>query len=526
MSRTDRGPDGDFLIVGSGIAGLRAAIELGRYGTVLLASKGQPAESSTGFAQGGIAVSLGPNDSPDLHAKDSLEAGKGLCVEEAVWALVSEGVERVRELIKWGARFDRDERGYIFAREAAHSHARILRAHGDATGVEILRVLLQQVSRLPTVSPIEGYALEDLAVVGGICEGAWMRAPDQSLVLVRARTVLLATGGAGRLYLRTTNPSLTTGDGIAAAYRAGADVMDMEFVQFHPTALQMKDRPALLLTEAMRGEGALLRNESGEAFMARYHPHRELATRDTVSRAIWEEARKTRGEIYLDLTHLDARFVAERFPTIHRTCLGYGLDITRSPIPVGPAAHFMIGGVRTDLNGASSIPGLYAAGEVACNGAHGANRLASNSLLEGLVFGARAGEAARKWAESHTPTPSKIKPPSKEEGAGRRRNVSISIQNDLAGLMWENAGIVRSESSLREALQGILKLEERHRAASPEGENLEMKNLLLCARLVVESAVSRTQSIGAHFRTDSRSGGEAVRSHIVMNNSSGSSYRL
>ncbi len=386
----------DFLIIGSGIAALRAAAELAGAGDVLILTKAEPREGNTGYAQGGIAAAVGPGDTPELHAADTIAAGDGLCDEEAVRVLVEDGPRYVRELIEWGARFDRAPNGEpALAIEGAHSARRVLHAH-DATGREIGRVLWARASALPGVTTHDHSRVVELIVEGtGRCTGARFLSDDGTLAVARANLVLLATGGAGQVYRETTNPHVATGDGVAMAYRAGAAVSDLEFVQFHPTALSVPNQPRFLLSEALRGEGARLLNAGGEPFMERYDPAGDLAPRDRVSRAIAREVERTGRPVYLSLEHLDPDFVHERFPLISDACRLAGLDLARDPVPVGPAAHYVMGGVRTDLDGRTTIDGLYAAGEVACTGVHGANRLASNSLLEGLVFGARAGRAMR-----------------------------------------------------------------------------------------------------------------------------------
>ncbi|MCC6346415.1 MAG: L-aspartate oxidase, partial [Nitrospirales bacterium] len=390
----------DFLVIGSGVAGLRAAVELSRYGNVLVVTKDSPTESSTEYAQGGVAVALSDEDEVGIHFEDTIKAGDGLCREEAVRVLVEEGPERILELIEWGASFDREGTKLAFTMEAAHSRRRILHAQGDSTGKELERVLIQKCKTLPTLQRLPFCTAIDLIVEGGICRGASVLRDSDTLV-VRAKATLLATGGSGQVFSRTTNPSVATGDGMAMAYRAGAVLEDMEFVQFHPTALFVPSAPQFLLSEAMRGEGAILRDIHGKPFMQEYHPSGELAPRDVVSRAIVSRMVETGSRhVSLDLRHLDAEFIRNRFPRIHTTCLRYGVDITKDLIPVSPAAHYIMGGVKTDLDGATGIPGLYAAGEVACTGVHGANRLASNSLLEGLVYGFRAGNAASHYAES------------------------------------------------------------------------------------------------------------------------------
>jgi len=377
----------DFLIIGSGVAGLRAAIELSSHGRVLILTKSRADESNTEYAQGGVAVAMSDEDQIGLHYQDTIRAGDGLCSGAAVRLLVEEGPARINELIEWGTQFDREGTRLSFTKEAAHSRRRILHARGDATGREINRTLLRKVRTLPgiTLRPYT-FAL-NLLFSGDRCEGvSYLLRGDERIHEVRAEAVLLATGGIGATYRDTTNPDIATGDGHALAFRAGAALADMEFVQFHPTALKLAHTPRFLLSEAMRGEGGKLRNVNGELFMSSYHPLAELAPRDVVSRAIFSEATRTRSDlVYLDLTHLPAVFVEQRFPGIYSTCLKFGLDIAHQPIPVFPAAHYMMGGVLTDLHGRTTLPGLFAAGEVACTGVHGAHRLASNSLLDRLV---------------------------------------------------------------------------------------------------------------------------------------------
>ena len=386
----------DFLIVGGGIAGLRAAIALAPAGRVAVLTKADPNESNTGYAQGGIAAAVGEDDSPELHAADTIRAGDGLCDEQAVRVLVEQGPAYVRELLEWGTRFERDASGRpALGREAAHSVRRVLHA-GDATGREIGRVLWERVSGLRSVETIHHALVTELLVEDGRVCGVAFFDPSGVRQQFRADATLLATGGAGQVFRETTNPAVATGDGISLAYDAGARVVDLEFVQFHPTALKRDGAPRFLISEALRGEGARLVNARGEAFMTRYHPGGDLAPRDVVARSIVREEEQTGGAVFLTLAHLDPEFVARRFPTIADMCRRIGLDLARNPIPVGPAAHYIMGGVETNDWGRTSMPGLFAAGEVACTGVHGANRLASNSLLEGLVFGARAGEAMQR----------------------------------------------------------------------------------------------------------------------------------
>jgi L-aspartate oxidase len=513
-------PAVDFLVIGSGVAGLRAAIGLSRVGQVLILTKGSPAEGSSIYAQGGVAVAPEENDIA-VHREDTLRAGKGLCREEAVQVLVEEGPARIRELIGWGARFDKEGAGYAFAREAAHSRHRIMRAGGDATGTEIVRALLKRARAVRRIGWKEHHFTIDLLTdESGRCTGALVL--DEStgaLMPVTARAVVLSTGGAGQIYARTTNPPSATGDGIAMAYRAGAVVEDMEFVQFHPTALYLPATPQFLLTEAMRGEGGILRNINGEAFMGRYHQLAEMAPRDVVSRAIWSEMMTTGARhVYLDVTHLDAQFIRERFPTVYATCLRYDVDITEELIPVCPSAHFMMGGAWTDIHGATTVPGLFAAGEVACTGVHGANRLASNSLLEGLVFGARAAEAAADYARRMNPTGKVAPPPSPSQrpiasaeqwvprGEGKGEGGIVpdmdKLLNSLRRLMWEKVGIIRSRDGLLAAIARLSEWNEQVRGRCRTRRDREIQNMMTVGYLVASAALRRDSSLGAHFRAD------------------------
>ncbi|MDO8547797.1 MAG: L-aspartate oxidase [Nitrospirales bacterium] len=502
-------PIADFLVIGSGVAGLRAAIGLSRAGRVLILTKGSPAEGSSIYAQGGVAVASEEDDIA-LHRDDTLRAGKGLCREAAVQVLVEEGPARIQELIGWGACFDKAGEGYAFAREAAHSRDRIMRAGGDATGTEMVRALLGQARSLPQIAWRDHHFTVDLLKDGeGRCNGALVLDESSGAVRqVKARAVVLSTGGAGQTYARTTNPSVATGDGVAMAYRAGAIVEDMEFVQFHPTALYLPATPQFLLSEAMRGEGGILRNIAGEAFMKRYHEMAEMAPRDIVSRAIWNEMVATSARhVYLDVTHLNPGFIRERFPTIYATCLRYDVDITEEMIPVCPSAHFMMGGAWTDTYGATSVPGLFAAGEVACSGVHGANRLASNSLLEGLVFGARAAEAAADYAIRLGP--------SRNGAAARKAATSMlpaeersdqldmeKLRNSLRRLMWAKVGIIRNREGLQSAIAQLEKWEERLKGRCQTRRELEIQNMVTVGRLVAMAALQRAHSLGAHFRSD------------------------
>ncbi|MBE0425308.1 MAG: L-aspartate oxidase [Nitrospirae bacterium] len=503
----------DFLIIGSGVAGLRAAIELAPHGDVIVVTKDRPAESSTEYAQGGIAVALSDEDEVGIHYEDTLKAGDGLCREEAVRVLVEEGPERILELISWGAEFDKEGTKLDFTMEAAHSRKRILHAHGDSTGKELERVLLKKVRSFPSVRKYPFAFTEDLIVYDDGCYGAYILIGGERIALF-AKATVLATGGAGQIYSRTTNPAVSTGDGIAIAFRAGAILEDMEFIQFHPTVLFAPSAPQFLLSEAMRGEGAILRNINGEIFMKKYHPDAELAPRDVVSRAIISQMVRTKSShVYLDLTHLDVNFIKNRFPRIYATCLQYDIDITKELVPVSPAAHYIMGGIKTDIFGATNIKGLYAAGEVACTGVHGANRLASNSLLEGLVFGARAGEAAAGY-ELQT-SEEKIKMTLKPDTIKQNFDAE-EIRHSLRKLMWERVGIIRCGESLANTRENMGKWSFVFNYTFKKRRELELQNILTVAELIAEAAVLRKGSVGAHYRTDYPHRSEDWERHIIL----------
>jgi L-aspartate oxidase len=493
----------DALVVGSGIAGLRAAIEIAGGGArVAILTKDGPTDSSSDKAQGGVAAVLSDDDEVALHYRDTLEAGDGLCHEGAVRVLVEEGPARVLELIEWGARFDREGARLALTREGAHSKRRILHAHGDSTGHEIVRALVQRARTAPGIVLLPNRFSIDLVLAGG--RPAGILAIDErahEIVALRAPAVVLATGGAGQVYRETTNPPQATGDGMAMAYRAGAEMMDLEFVQFHPTGLAVPGAPRFLLSEAMRGEGGRLVNARGQGFMKALDPRGDLAPRDIVARGIAEEIRRTGHPcVYLDMTALPPGFVGERFPSIAETCRRYGVDITRDRIPVSPCAHYFMGGIKTGLWGRTSIPGLYAAGEAACTGVHGANRLASNSLLEGLVYGARAGKAVLADA---LPGPPEFGP---GDAAAPIRSIDPVVAEEVVAalreVMWVETGIVRRGEGLERAVRLIL---ERERGLAPrpaDRSGLEARNLLFVGRLIAESALRRRESRGSHFRAD------------------------
>jgi L-aspartate oxidase len=489
----------DYLIVGAGIAGLRAAIGLSEIGRVLVITKEQLGESNTSYAQGGIAVAMGGEEDVSLHLDDTVNAGDGLVNRDAAKVLVEEGPLRVDELLQWGTGFDRHNGVLMLTREGAHSRNRILHANGDATGAEIGRSLLAHARALINVSLLEWTMCVDLLVEGDEVVGLTVLDHEGQLHVIHARAVLVASGGAGQVYSDTTNPAVATGDGIAMAYRAGADISDMEFYQFHPTALSLPGVPRFLLSEALRGEGAYLRNSRGERFMERYHPLEELAPRDVVARAITREGIGAGGEqlpVYLDMRHVQGINLHMRFPGISAFLAQHELDLNRDLIPVRPAAHYLMGGVKTDVNGRTSLKRLYAAGEAACTGVHGANRLASNSLLEGLVFGARAAEAMCEEAEL-TVT---VAPQSRSQ-ASSDADHSGDLLPQLQQLMWEKAGLLRDAPGLKDA-QIVLKQIWDQLPAVTNRASVELRNLHAIGELIVRSALAREESRGAHYRND------------------------
>ena len=506
----------DYIILGSGIAGLNTALLAREHGSVVILTKGEIDDCNTRYAQGGIAAAVGEEDSPDLHMKDTITAGAGLCDAEAVRVLVNEGPGRIADLIQRGVAFDTIHAEIALAKEGAHSVPRVLHAGGDATGEHIETTLAQAV-RDAGIQVLE-YTLATRVVVdqgSSVGVEAWNTQTGERDSFP-GRYIVLATGGAGRLYHNTTNPEVATGDGVALAFRAGAEVMDMEFYQFHPTALRMEGVPTFLISEAMRGEGAVLRNAGGQPFMAGYHPLGDLAPRDVVARAIFREMEKSDSDqVFLDVTHLDGEAVRNRFPTIYRFCLDHGLDITVSPIPVAPAAHYMMGGIKTNTWGETTIDGLYAAGEVACTGVHGANRLASNSLLDTSVFARRVVE--RTLGQG------------REENGARREEMAVQLVHwealasevpslgltALQDLMSYNVGMVRNAERLGWAAT-VLESWDRTMAAPTDRPSHELANMVLLGRLIAEAALKRQESRGAHFREDYPDSSPAWLKHIVM----------
>ncbi len=515
MTNSTKTYHADYAVVGSGIAGLRAAIELSAAGSVLVLAKSNLSDSATAWAQGGIAVALSDEDEIGLHEQDTINAGDGLCRHEAVSLLVEEGPKYITQLIEWGTEFDRTGTKLAFTREAAHSRSRILHAHGDSTGREISRALLARAHTIPHLHlRAHAFTTELIVEGGGVAGLRFIDETDGSLHEVRANAVLLATGGLGQIYRETTNPDVATGDGMAIAYDAGGVLSDMEFVQFHPTALAVKGAPRFLLSEALRGEGGILRNVNLERFMKRYNEAQELAPRDVVARAIVSEMHRTNsGFVYLDMTKKSEEFLKKRFPRIYETCSGYGLDLATDMAPVCPAAHYMMGGVQTDLWGHTSLSGLYSAGETAATGVHGANRLASNSLLEGLVFGARAGQAMMKDAPAGKKRPGTLpgSPAPKPDNPGAAPMVSgkaaaknspaCAALTKIRDVMWREVGIMRSGKELAEAIQQLQAL-ELPKAQKPGREEHELRNLHILALLIARSALAREESRGSHYRSD------------------------
>ena len=508
--------ESDFLVLGSGIAGLTCALECARAGRVVLVTKDRLPESSSQYAQGGIASVWSPEDSFESHIEDTLRAGAGLCHRDAVEVVVREGPDRVRDLIALGTNFDLrgdpEDRDYDLGREGGHSKRRILHAL-DATGHEVIRALSEMVRATPNIVIQETHLAVDLLLDRRgdppICWGAYVldRTTRQVHRFV-ARATFLCTGGAGKAYLYTSNPDVATGDGVAMAYRAGAAIANMEFFQFHPTCLYHPAAKSFLVTEALRGEGAILRRPDGEPFMARYDSRAELAPRDIVARAIDNEM-KVHGYdcVLLDISHRDPEFVRTRFPTVHRACLRFGIDVTRQPIPVVPAAHYACGGVVADLQGTTALPRLYACGEVACTGLHGANRLASNSLLEALVFAHRAAAAAcERLRRDRDPLPD-VRPWDPGHATDSDESVVVTQNwDEIRRFMWSYLGIVRSDKRIERARHRIelmrQEIDEYYWDFRVTSDMVELRNLALVAHLVIESARRRKESRGLHYTLD------------------------
>jgi L-aspartate oxidase len=493
----------DILVIGGGLAGLRAANAVESNQSVLVVTKEHLRESSSNYAQGGIAGVLDPDDCFESHVADTLAAGGNLCDHEIVDMVIREGPRHIEELVRWGTRFDQSEGELSLGREGGHSRERIVHALGDATGKEVMRAVISRTSEIPNIDIWENTFTIDLLTYEGRCHGALIVDSHQQPVMVWAKQTILCTGGTGQVFRESTNPSVATGDGSALAYRAGAELRDMEFVQFHPTVLYIAGSSRSLITEALRGEGAHLVDANGERFMPDYDQRAELAPRDVVSQSIIRQMELTKhSNVYLDLSHLDPEHVRSRFPGIAEVCTNFGLDITSDRIPVRPGAHYMVGGVTVDRQGRTSLPGLWAAGEVTSSGLHGANRLASNSLLEGLVYGAHAGEAASR-AAAEEPTKMVALPIQHPVHAHTESFDVADVRVSLKSLMGRLAGVQRDAEGLREAADSI-----RSFAAYvmpyqfDRVEGWELHNLLLTASCMVDAALARNESRGVHFRSD------------------------
>lgn len=490
----------DVIVIGSGIAGLFTAIKAGEEKHVIMITKKSLLESNTRYAQGGIAAVISEDDSPVYHRQDTLLAGAGLCSSRAVDVLVNEGPEGVQELIRLGTAFDLENGELALTQEGAHSHRRILHANGDATGYEIVRALSQQVSEHRNVDVWDNHFVIDLITHEGECIGVLVERPDGSRVFVEGAATILCSGGAGQLYRYTTNPEVATADGIALAYRAGAKVRDMEFIQFHPTSLCYPGAPRFLISEAVRGEGAVLRNIKGERFMDRYHELLELAPRDVVARAIVSEMEATKSTyVYLDITHETPELIKHRFPNIYETCMTYGLDMTTDWIPVAPAAHYMMGGVQTNMHGESSIPRLFACGEVSSTGVHGANRLASNSLSEAIVFGSRIIDRILKLDPLELGAVQLNINNHRTAGATQ---AIVERRLKLQKIMVRYVGLVRNREQLIKAIEELQRQLPIYQSCLSKREEYEFANMLTCALLVAHSALAREESRGAHYRED------------------------
>ena len=513
----------DVLILGGGLAGLRAALAVDPRLSVTVITKDDLRASSSQWAQGGIAGVVDPEDRFDNHVADTLSAGGGLCHDDVVESVVHEAPERIAELIAWGTRFDQRDGGLELGREGGHSHHRIVHALGDATGREVMRAVIEQTRGLDNLEVWPDTFTIDLLTEDGRCRGALVWNPSHGKTLVWARRTILATGGAGQLYRESTNPSGASGDGMALAWRAGAAVRDMEFMQFHPTVLYIAGGSRSLITEAVRGAGARLVDREGRRFMPDFDERAELAPRDVVSRAITVVMRQTNhSNVYLDLSHLDAATVRRKFPGMAETCRKFGLDLTRDRIPVRPGAHYMIGGVTVDSVGRTNVPGLLAAGEVTSSGLHGANRLASNSLLEGLVYGGRAGAAASAevLAEGGDDDIFRVPPvanPRTGDNGGEGPFLDLAdIRNSLQALMWRQVGVERSGGQLAEALEAV---EGWCRYVLPrqfnDPEGWQLQNMLQVARLMIASALAREETRGVHFRADHPMPSDAWLAHVT-----------
>ena len=494
----------DFLIVGSGIAGLYTSIKLCNQGKVTLLTKNKLKESSTEYAQGGIAVALGDQDSPNLHKEDTIKAGANFCDPQAVEILVTEGPKCVEELIEWGTKFDKIEGRFKTTREAAHQQPRILHAQGDATGAEIERALSEKATKKYNIKIKENVFVLDILTIQNACYGLLVLDNNtKEIIAYLAKSTILSSGGAGKLFYNTTNPDIATGDGIAMAYRGGAKIADLEFVQFHPTALYHYGNPKFLISEAVRGEGAILKNINGEFFMHSYHSLAELAPRDIVARAITDQIKKSKNNfVYLDATKIQPTF-SKRFPNIYKNCIDLNIDPEKEYIPVAPAAHYTMGGIKTDSFGQTNILNLYASGECASTGVHGANRLASNSLLEGLVFGNRI---VQKIKESTSLFSDKVLEELNFSYDFPRKKIKElnfeELTKELEMIMWDKVGIIRNSDDLKKAQQKINELKFILQLELKNIKEFELANLIILADLTTNSALKREESRGAHYRKD------------------------
>lgn len=493
----------DILVLGGGLAGLQAALAVPQNLNVLVVTKGPLQQSNSSYAQGGIASVLDPEDRIEWHVRDTLIAGANLCDPAAVQMVVSQGPDCIRRLVELGANFDSKGSQITLGREGGHSHNRIIHALGDATGQEIMRAVIATTLNRSNIDVFENAFTIDLITDASGCRGALVHYRNETQ-MIWARQTILATGGAGQLYRETTNPPVATADGHAIAIRAGVEVRDMEFMQFHPTVLYIAGSSRSLITEAVRGEGAYLVDKDGYRFMGDYDSRLELAPRDIVSQAIVSQMEKTHhANVYLDLSHLNAEFIRGRFPGILQTCADFGIDITRDRIPVRPGAHYMIGGVTVDLDGRTSLPGLWAAGEVTSSGLHGANRLASNSLLEGVVYGIRAGQAASQVAESVSPVRSVEPLQSRLPPTSSRPIDLVDIRNSLKSLMWRSVGVRRTADELDEASKTVQRWRVSLSTHSlQDAAGWELRNMLDVAAVMISAAQQRTESRGVHWRAD------------------------
>jgi len=510
----------DVLVIGSGIAGLTAALQAAAAGSVLVVTKGELCESTTNEAQGGIAAAVGSGDSISLHFEDTVKGGAGLCEEHMVRVLTDEAPMRIKDLERWGVRFDTDNRHLALGREGGHSKARILHADGDATGAAIAKALSQRTLQQDGIDVLERTFAIDLLTLNGACHGALIWNRTHGLMMAHAKQTVLASGGCGRLFRETTNPPVVTGDGLAMAFRAGAELTDLEFMQFHPTTLYVAGASRALISEAVRGEGGILRNKSGERFMPRYHPDAELAPRDTVSLSILQEMKRTQHtHVYLDMTGMSRERLQQRFPTITALCDSFGLNVAEDMIPVRPAAHYMIGGVKVNENCQTNVRNLLACGEIACTGVHGANRLGSNSLLEGLVFGHRAAAyAAANLKTMQEPLPVHAIQGLPQRPAYGTLNL-VDVENSLKSLMWRNVGVERNQRDLDDAMDTItFWCRYMMDKEFEQVKGWELQNMLTVARLVAMSARQREESRGVHYRTDFPHISENWRRHIIVAN--------